>query len=141
MGVFCSSLKKICQIIKKHILGADDDSEQATGRNRTFDAMVEPNYRQYPLNADACANATSRQWNPTVDVVRSWIELCRPEAWAHRRFVRMICLDPLNILQGDMTLDMVRVYVDTIRGQLQTIAGEATDWQQRDRVDTIVIPI
>ena len=40
-----------------------------------------------------------------------------------------------------MTLDMVRVYVDTIRDQLQTIASEAIDWKQRDRVDTIVIPI
>jgi hypothetical protein len=36
---------------------------------------------------------------------------------------------------------MVRVYVDTIREQLQTIANEAIDWQQRDKVDTIVIPI
>ena len=40
-----------------------------------------------------------------------------------------------------MTLDMARVYVDTIRDQLQTIAGEAMEWQQRDKVDTIVIPI
>ena len=36
---------------------------------------------------------------------------------------------------------MVRVYVDTIREQLQTIANGAIDWQQRDKVDTIVIPI
>jgi len=36
---------------------------------------------------------------------------------------------------------MVRVYVDTIRDQLQTIANGAIDWQQRDKVDTIVIPI
>ena len=141
MGVCCSSLKKICQIIKKHILGADDDSEQVTGRNRTYDAMVEPGYTQYLLNNEACANATSRYWNPSVDVVRRWIELCRPEAWSRRRFVRLICLDPLNILQGDLTLDMVRVYVDKIRDQLQTIAGEAMDWQQRDKMDMIVIPI
>ena len=60
--------------------------------------MVEPGYRQYPLNTDACANATSRHWNPSVDVVRRWIELCRPEVWACRRFVRLICLDSLNIL-------------------------------------------
>ena len=94
--------------------------------------MVEPGYGQYPLNAEACANAASRQWNPSVDVVRRWIELCRSEAWAHTRSVRLICLDPLNILQGDLTLDMVRVYVDTIRDQLQTIANGAIDWQQRD---------
>jgi hypothetical protein len=36
---------------------------------------------------------------------------------------------------------MVRVYVDTIREQLQTIANGAIDWQQRDKVDMIVIPI
>ena len=45
VGVCCTSLKKICGIIKKHILGADDDSEQGTGRNHTYDAMVEPAYR------------------------------------------------------------------------------------------------
>ena len=103
--------------------------------------MVEPGYRQYPLNTEACANAASRHWNPSVDVVRRWIELCRSEAWARTRSVRLICLDPLNIMQGDLTLDMVRVYVDTIRNQLQTIANGAIDWQQRDKVDTIVIPI
>jgi hypothetical protein len=36
---------------------------------------------------------------------------------------------------------MVRVYVDTIREKLQTIANGAIDWQQRDAVDTIVIPV
>ena len=53
-----------------------------------------------------------------MDVVRRWIELCRPVAWARIRSLRLICLDPLNFTQGHMTLDMVRVYVDTIRGQL-----------------------
>jgi hypothetical protein len=80
--------------------------------------MVEPGYRHYPLNAEACANAASRHWNPSVDVVKRWLELCRPVAWARIRSLRLICLDPLNFTQGDMTLEMVRVYVDTIRDQL-----------------------
>ena len=77
--------------------------------------MVEPDYRQYPLNTEACANATSSNWDHPADIVRRWIEICRPEGWARRRFARLICLEPLSLSgERDMTLDFVRVHVSRL---------------------------
>ena len=78
---------------------------------------------------------------PPTEVVRRWVELCRPEGWAHRGYSRLICLDPLNIQERDMTMDIVRIYVDLLGSNLQAIADLSEGWQQRDRVDTIIIPV
>ena len=40
-----------------------------------------------------------------------------------------------------MTLAMVRVYVDQLRDNLQTIADQSLGWRQREEVDTIIIPV
>ena len=40
-----------------------------------------------------------------------------------------------------MTMDMVRVYVDQMRDNLQTIADQSLGWWQRDKVKTIIIPV
>jgi hypothetical protein len=59
--------------------------------------MVVPAYRRYPYNAEACANIVRRAWNPPTEVMRRWIELCRPAGWSRSGLSRLICLDPLNI--------------------------------------------
>ena len=119
----------------------DGVSVATTRRNNTFDAMVEPCFRRYPINAEGCANITRSDWSPTTEVVKRWLELCKPERWAHIGVLRLICLEPLNIQQLEMTLDMMMFYVSTVGQNLQTISDELQAWQQRDRVGTIVIPV
>jgi hypothetical protein len=38
-------------------------------------------------------------------------------------------------------MDMVRIYVDLMGPNLQDIADQSERWRQRDRVDTIIIPV
>ena len=73
--------------------------------------MVIPSYRSFPVNAGACANITRRDWNLLVEVVRRWVDLCRPSGGIYRRLTSLVCLDPLDILQLDLTLDMLRIYL------------------------------
>ena len=122
VGVCCSSLKKICGIFKRHILN-DGESIPRVRRNTTYDARVEPLYWLYPHNAVACHLITRGYWNPYAEAVKRWVELCRPEGWAHRGFTRLICLDPIDIQQDDLTLDMLRIYTHTIGTQLQQMAA------------------
>ena len=68
VGVCCSSLKKICDIIKKHCL-EDNQSIPRVRRNTTYDGLVTPCYGSFPENAEACANLTRRSWNPPIEVV------------------------------------------------------------------------
>ena len=72
VGVCCTSLKKICDILKRHIL-EDNQSIAGARRNTTYDGMVTPCYSSYPVNAEACANVTRRDWNPPIEVVNRWI--------------------------------------------------------------------
>ena len=68
VGVCCSSLKKICGILKRKILN-DGESVPRVRRNTTYDARVEPLYWLYPHNAVACQHITRRYWNPPAKVV------------------------------------------------------------------------
>ena len=77
LGVCCSSLKKICGIIKKHILG-EEETTKSVGRNTTYDAKVTPNYRAYAHSAENVGWITAKYINPPAEVVKRWIELCRP---------------------------------------------------------------
>jgi hypothetical protein len=140
VGVCCTSLKKICGVLKRHCLGYGKP-EVGGERNHTYDGMVLPVYRRYPLNAEACANIVRRAWNPPTDVIRRWVEMCRPAGWSHNGVYRMICLNPLNIQERELTMDMVRVYVDELRDNLQTIADQSLGWRQRDQVETVIIPV
>jgi len=72
VGVCCTSLKKICDILKRHIL-EDNQSIAGARRNTTYDGLVTPCYSSYPENAEACANVTRRDWNPPIEVVSRWI--------------------------------------------------------------------
>ena len=100
-----------------------------------------PCYGSFPENAEACANLTRRSWNPPIEVVARWLELCTPEGWRYRGLTRVICLEPHSIQQQGYSLDALRVYVSEIGEQLQEIANRPEGWQQMDKVDTIVIPI
>ena len=113
VGVRCSSLKKICGFFKKHIL-EDGELIPRIRRNTTYDYRVELQYWLYPYNAAACELITRRNWNPPAEVVQRWVELCRPEGWSHRGISRLICLDPLDIQQGDLIMDMLGIYANTI---------------------------
>ena len=61
--VCCSSLKKICGILKRHCLGGGDPVPR-TSRNTEYDGQVAPCYSRFPFNAEVCANITRRDWNP-----------------------------------------------------------------------------
>ena len=63
VGVCCTSLKKICDILKRHCLGNGEPAPR-TSRNTEYDNLVMPCYRRFPSNAEACANITRRDWNP-----------------------------------------------------------------------------
>ena len=86
------------------------------GRNTAFDAAVTPFYRSFPHSAEAVEGITAKYYKPPAEVVKRWIELCRPQGWLHRGSARVICLDPLDILPeaNALTLDMLRIYVSTI---------------------------
>ena len=94
-GVCCTSLKKICGILKRHCLGGGEPAPR-TSRNTEYDNLVMPCYRGFPFNTEACANITRRDWNPPLEVVRRWAELCFPEGWSHRGLTRLLCLAPQN---------------------------------------------
>ena len=63
MGVYCSSLKRVCNIIKKHCL-EDDQSIPRVSRKTPYDGIVTPCYGSYPMKTEACANITRRDFNP-----------------------------------------------------------------------------
>ena len=85
------------------------------GRNKAYDAKVTPNYKACPNSANAVEWITAKYYKPPAEVVKRWIELCRPQGWLHRGCARVICLDPLDILpEASLTLDMLRIYVSTI---------------------------
>lgn len=112
-----------------------------TKRNTDFDAMVRPCYRRFSMNAEACINITRSGWNPTIEVVRRWVELCIPEGWSYRGISRLICLDAINIQHQELALGMLRVNESMFERQLEAMAGQAQGWRQRNRVATIVIPV
>ena len=117
VGVCCSSLKKICGILKRHCLGGGEPAPR-TSRNTEYDNLVMPCYRRFPSNTEACANITRRDWNPPLEVVRRWAELCFPEGWSHRGLTRLLCLAPLNFQQYGSPLEALRVYTASISLQL-----------------------
>ena len=123
----CTSLKKILVILKRKCLD-DGESEAGARRNHTYDGMVLPAYSRYPYNAEACANIVRRAWNPPTEVMRRWIELCRPAGWSHSGLSRLICLDPLNIQERELTLDMIIVYVSSMGDNLQAIVNQSPSW-------------
>ena len=86
------------------------------GRNTATDATVTPNYKSYPHSAEAVKWITAKYYKPPAEVVKRWIELCRPQGWLHRGCARVIYLDPLDILPeaNALSLDILRIYVRTI---------------------------
>ena len=74
-------------------------------------------------------------------MVRRWIELCMPETWYHSDLTRVICLEPLDIHHGELTLMNMRTYVERIGTQLTQIASGSMMWLKREQVDLIVIPV
>jgi hypothetical protein len=82
VGVCCSSLKKISQAHKRHCL-EDGNSIPRTKSNKSYEAMVIPSYMSFPVNAEAWANITRKDWNPTAELVRIWVELCRLASLSH----------------------------------------------------------
>ena len=75
---------------------------------------MQPHYRVYPFNAEACANITRRSWNPPVSVVKRWIEMCMAVTWIHAGLSRAICLEPLDIHQDQLTLMNMKAYVELV---------------------------
>ena len=63
--VCCTSLKKVCDILKRHCLGGGEPAPR-TSRNTEYDNLVMPCYRRFPSNNEACANITRRDWNPPL---------------------------------------------------------------------------
>ena len=117
VGVCCTSLKKICGILKRHCLGGGEPAPR-TSRNTEYDNLVMPCYRRFPSNAEACANITRRDWNPPLEVVRRWAELCFPEGWSHRGLTRLLCLAPLSFQQYGGPLEALRLYTASVSLQL-----------------------
>ena len=70
--------------------------------------MVTPNYKAYLDSAEAVEWITAKHYKPPAEVVKRWIEIC------HRGYAKVICLDPLDILQEAQSLDMLRIYASTI---------------------------
>ncbi len=142
VGVCCTSLKKVCTIMKKHILKRPELCAPDT-RDRDYDGMVVPSYRNFPHNAAACENITKPKWNPPTQLISRWLEMCRPEGWAHKGLTRVISLRPL-----DMDLDlrvsalkMLQDYTGTIKQQLESIVSLENRWQVRDQIKMIVVPV
>ena len=63
VGVCCTSLKKLCAIMKKHILRSREAIAPLT-RDPAFDGRVIPAYWEFPHNVTACTNITDAMWNP-----------------------------------------------------------------------------
>ena len=53
------------------------------GRNTAYDAAVTPFYRSFPHSAEAVEGITAKYYKPPAEVVKRWIELCRPQGWLH----------------------------------------------------------
>jgi hypothetical protein len=69
-GLCCSTLKKIFGIAKRLILD-DGHSIPRIRRNITYAGRVVLHYRNFPANAEACAEITRKKSN-TLAVVPGW---------------------------------------------------------------------
>ena len=94
-----------------------------------YDAWVSAISRRYHLNVEASTNIIKKNWNPSTQVVQRRVELNISEGWMQRGFTTVICLEPLEIAQADITLDNLRIYVSTIAAKLQSIARETQELQ------------
>ena len=123
----CTSMKKVCEILKKHILRRKEEVAPRL-RDHDFDGMVVSNYRAFPHNAEACERITSPTWNPPTQVVRKWVALCSPEIWSHAGLTRVISLVPLDLNQIGQITAVLQSQVASIKTQLEQIAAVEQLW-------------
>ena len=140
VGVCCSSLKKLCGVLKKNILKRRADLQPPRTRDNDYDGMVVPRYRQFPFNAEACERITDAAWNPPTQVICRWLEMCRPEGWTHLNLTRVICLRPLDLNVGDSPLKMLKEFTLTVKPQLESIASLKM-WYRKVQVKMIMVPL
>jgi hypothetical protein len=49
-----------------------------------------------------------------AEVVKRWVELCRYTGWTYIRPNKVVCFEQLDVLQLNLTLDMLRIYVKLV---------------------------
>ena len=102
VGVCCTGMKKLCDVFKKHILRELKVlAPLGLSRDTDYDGYVVPCFRLFPHNAEACEKIIDSHWNPPVEVVTKWVEMCIPETWTHTDLTRVIGLKPLELKPGD----------------------------------------
>ena len=68
VGVCCSAMKRICEIIKRQIL-RPMDAVTPPARDIRYDGAVLPRYGEYPHNAVACSRITDPTCNPPATLI------------------------------------------------------------------------
>ena len=118
VGVCCSSLKKLCGVLKKYILKKKADLPPPRRRDNDYDGMVVPRYSQFHYNAEACERIIDAVWNPPTQLICRCLEMCRPKGWTHLNLTRVICLRPLDLNMGESPLKMLKDFTLTVKPQL-----------------------
>ena len=83
----------------------------------------------------------SPRWNPPEWAVRRWIEMCMERWRNHSKPGRVICLNPLNMLDETQAADRLAQYIGEAREWVEQMFEDPDKQEHRERVDTIIIPV
>jgi hypothetical protein len=109
VGVCCNPLKKLCQKVKRHLI----DSKASTKfKDIAYDGWVRSEYHRFPFNDAICARIIRPDWNPPVNVVDRWVEICMTEMWKQTQGSKVVCLKTLCLEAGPKAFDQLKAYVD-----------------------------
>ena len=78
-------------------------------------------------------------WNPTVSVLKRWIEICMAQKWAHPNSGKTVCMSPLD-LTGEEILDEIVHYANDSGKQVKELFEDPTIEHQKQIADQIIIP-
>ena len=125
VGVCCKSLQKLCQSVKRNLLEEKSKNKKDTPfRDIAYDGWVQPRYSGYPFNGAVCENITRAEWDPPINVVERWVDICMAQMWEQPKRPKVICLKVLRLDVGPQAIDQLKSYVDDARGRIWAIANK-----------------
>ena len=71
--------------------------------------------------------------------MRKWVEMCMDQKWAYAKETETICLEPLDLREGDLIKNLID-YAQEVGRQLSAIFDNPETLRHREHIDTILIP-
>ena len=138
VGVCCNPLKKLCQRVKRHLI----DSKASTKfKDIAYDGWVRSQYHRFPYNDAICAKIVGPDWNPPVNVVERWVEICMSEMWRQTQGSKVVCLKTLCLETGPKALEQLKAYVDNAHWVIPKMVTAREALPHLGLVDMIILPV